>query len=112
MNRLTFDNIYQHLQSKGIKCSISTLGVKVYANHTYIGVFRAVHGQCVFRGDTFISFNNTQHRIRKMLDLFECDRVTLQRDCYIYYYAKIKTIKEVSDEQINTNIFTYPNLRV
>ena len=112
MNELTFDDIYQCLQSKNIKCTISTLGVKVYANYAYIGIFRAVYGQCVFRGDTFIGFSNTQHRIRKMLDLFECDRITLQRDCYIYYYANIKAIKEVSDEQVNTNIFTHPNLRV
>lgn len=98
MNKLTFDNIYQHLQSKGIKCTIGTLGVKVYINHACIGVFRAVHNKCVFRGDTFIGFNNTQHRIRKILDLFECDRIALERDCYIFYYAEIKAIKEVSDE--------------
>ena len=98
MNKLTFDSIYQHLQSKGIKCTLSTLGVKIYSNYTYIGVFRAVQGQCIFKGDTFISFNNTQHRIRKILDLFECDRIALEMDCYIYYYAKIKAIKEVSNE--------------
>lgn len=98
MSRLTFDNIYHHLVINGIKCNLSKFGVKVYANHAYLGLFMPVQGQCIFKGDTFISFNNTQYRIRKMLDLFECDRITLERDCYIYYYARIKAIKEVSDE--------------
>lgn len=103
MSRLTFDNIYQCLQSKGIRCTFSALGVKAFTNYYHLGSFRAVHGQCIFVGNVPVNFQNTRTHMHELLNLFECDKVafTNDDDNYIHYICKIKAIKptqETSDE--------------
>lgn len=103
MNRLTFNNIYKCLQSKGIRCTSTVSGgVKVYSEYYFLGTFTNAQGQCIFRGDIFVNYALTQHYLHKILNLFDCDKIayTNYDDDYVHYICKIKAIKpqETSDE--------------
>lgn len=104
MVRLTFDNIYKYLQSKGIRCTPTVLGgVKIYSEYYFLGVFTNAQGQCVFRGDICVNYTLTQYYLHQVLNLFECDKVayTNYDDDYVHYICRIKAIKstqETSDE--------------
>lgn len=104
MVRLTFDNIYKYLQSKGIRCTPTVSGgVKVYSEYYFLGVFTNAQGQCVFRGDICVNYTLTQYYLHQVLNLFECDKVayTNYDDDYVHYICRIKAIKstqETSDE--------------
>ena len=94
MIRLTFDNIEEYLQSKGIRCTRFPRGIKVYASYHHMGSFLAVCGKCIFRGHTHVDFPSTpQSRFHELLDLFECDTIALVENGYIEYTSRIKAIK-------------------
>lgn len=97
MTRLTFDNIYQHLQSKGIKCTRFPNGIRVYATYHHIGSFMAVCGKCIFRGSIPVDSPSTQSHLRNLLNLFECDTLALNADDFIDYISSIKAIKPAQE---------------
>lgn len=97
MTRLTFNNIHNYLQSKGIRCTLNPHGIKVYTDYCYLGSFWAVHGQCIFKGSASIEFQNTQYRMHELLDLFECDTVAITEGNSIKYICKIKAINPVQE---------------
>lgn len=97
MTKLTFDNIYQHLQAKGIKCIRFPSGIKVYDVYR-IGSFMAVCGKCIFRGNIPADSPSIQSHLRNLLSLFECDTIALIGETnYIEYISSIKAIKSVQE---------------
>lgn len=96
--KLTFSNIYQYLQSKGIKCTLTTSGVKVYSEYSFLGMLKAVQGQCIFKGDIPINCILTQYYLHTILNLFKCDKVAFtDYDDYVHYICRIEAIKPTQE---------------